>query len=93
MKKTLLTITLALLISGIYAVNAEAATINFTKPTLSVDTSQEESALSKKLKEIETQKAAKEAEAKKKQEERKKAIKDLQNSTKNSLNNLKKSFQ
>lgn len=64
MKKSLLTISLAVITVLAFSNVANAATVTYTKPTIKVNTSQEESVLSKKMKEIE----AKQAEAKAKVE-------------------------
>lgn len=74
MKKSLLTISLAVFTVLAFSNLANAATVTYTKPTIKVNTTQEESALSKKMKEIE----AKQAEAKAKAEADKKAAQEKQ---------------
>lgn len=75
MKKTLLTISLAIVTAMAFCHVANAATVTYTKPSVTVNTSQEESVVSKKLKEIENKKAEAKAkkEANKKEAEEKKA--------------------
>lgn len=75
MKKTILTLALTGIISLAYCGVANALDFSVTKPTVTVNTSKEESALSKKMKEIEKAQAdakAKQA-AKQKENEAKKA--------------------
>ena len=70
MKKTLLTISLAVLLSAVFSSVSNAATVTYTKPTVKVNTTQEESVISKKMKEIEQ----KQADAKAKQDAVKKDV-------------------
>lgn len=74
MKKTLLAISLAVITSAVFCGMSDAATVTYTKPSLKVNTTQEESILSKKMKEIEQ----KQAEAKAKSEANKKAAQEKQ---------------
>ena len=74
MRKSLLTILLSVMTVFAFSNIANAATVTYTKPTLNVNTSQEESVISKKMKEIE----AKQAEAKAKVEADKKAAQEKQ---------------
>ena len=89
MKKTILTGLLIGFISFAYSSFANAATVTFTKPTVQVNTSQEESALSKKMQEIEK----KQAEAKAKQEQRQAEAKAKQEQRQNAIKSFKDSFK
>lgn len=75
MKKAILTLALTGIITLSYCNVASALDFNVTKPSVTVNTSKEESALSKKMKEIEQAKADAKAkqEAKQKENEAKKA--------------------
>lgn len=75
MKKAILTLALTGVITLSYCGVANALDFNVTKPTVTVNTSKEESALTKKMKEIEKAQADAKAkqEAKQKENEAKKA--------------------
>ena len=75
MKKVLLTLALTGIITLSYCGVANALDVNIAKPAVTVDTKKEESAVSKKMKEIEKAKADTKAkqEANKKEAEKKKA--------------------
>lgn len=89
MKKTLIIAAIAGIVSLTNIISVSAATVTVTKPTIKVETKQEESAVSKKLKEIETAKKdaqekqiQREKEQKAKQEQAKKDIEKFKNDAK-----------
>lgn len=96
MKKTLL----SLLLTGIIAVSSSiavnAAGVTFTKPTVTVNTSQEENAVQKAKSDIEKAKtdaqakqAQKEKEAKAKQAERQQSANQVKQNAKNTADSFK----
>lgn len=96
MKKVLLSVILCGFFCLGFNTIANAATVTVTKPTIKVNTSQEETTVSKKLKEIENKQAAaeqqrakKQAEAKAKQEKAKKDIENKQKELKNEVEKAK----
>lgn len=96
MKKILLSVILCGVFGFGFNTIANAATVTVTKPTIKVNTSQEETVVSKKLKEIENKQAAaekqrakKQAEAKAKQEKAKKDIENKQKELKNEVEKAK----
>ncbi len=100
MKKTILTGLLIGFISFAYSSFANAATVTFTKPTLKVNTNQEESAISKKMKEIEQKQTEakarqeqRQAEIKAKQEQRQAEAKAKQEQRQNAIKSFKDSFK
>ena len=86
MRKLLLALSLAGIIGLSYCTVANAASFTITKPSIQVNTDQEESAISKKMKEIEQ--AKKDAEAR--QAQREKAAKAKQEAFKNNIEQMKK---
>lgn len=100
MRKAILTGLLMGFISFAYGSFANAATVTFTKPTVQVNTSQEESALSKKMQEIEKKQAEakakqeqRQAEIKAKQEQRQAEAKAKQEQRQNAIKSFKDSFK
>lgn len=95
MKKALLTLALTGIITLSYSGVANALDLNITKPTVTVDTKNEESALSKKMQEWEKAKndAKEQQEALKKDIEKAKAdAKAKQEQRKEAFDNFKNSF-
>ena len=106
MKKALLTLALTGIITLSYSGVANALDLNITKPTVTVNTKKEESALSKKMQEWEKAQAdakAKQdankkawekakADSKAQQEANKKAAKQRQEQRKEAFDNFKKSL-
>ncbi len=89
MKKLALALSLIGIIGLSYCTVAHAASITVTKPSIQLNTDNEESAVSKKIKEVEQSKnelkakqAQKEKEAKEKRQQRKDAIDSFKDSFK-----------
>lgn len=100
MSKKLLTILLAGIVTISYACVGKAATVTFTKPTIKVETKQEESELSKKINKTKSdiEKAKSDAKAqqeanKKAAEERKKEAEARQKQRQDAINSFKDSFK
>ena len=100
MKKIILNSLLLGIIVLSYNMAVNAATVTFTKPTIKVETKQEESELSKKINKTKTdiEKAKADAQAqqeanKKAAEERKKAAEAKQKQRQDAINSFKDSFK
>ena len=100
MKKTLLTIALAGIISFSYVMAANATAIKFTKPTIQVDTSKEESAIKaqqeafkNKIDKTKSDIEKSKTEAKAKQEANKKAAEARTKQRQDAINAFKDSFK
>lgn len=96
MKKSLLTALLIGVLSVSYCMAANAASVTLTKPTVQVNTSNEESALTSKINKVKSdvdnakaEQEKKQAEAKAKQEQREKEAKAKQEQRKTAVQNLK----
>ncbi len=100
MKKVIITALFLGMVGFYCGISANAATVTFTKPTINVDTNQEESALSKKINQtksdIEKAKAdsqAKQEARKQAAEERKKVAEEKQKQRQDAIKSFKDSFK